>query len=335
MKVLVAGCGSIGRRHAALLAARAEVAVVDLDGALAARTGAELGLRHFDDLDAALAWGPGGAVVATPNTSHLPVARACLDAGAGVLIEKPISADLAEAEVFLDYLAGTGGSAHVVCNMRFHPGVAGLAAHLHRVGAPRFARAQFGHYLPQMRPQARYQDLYCARRARGGGVILDAIHEIDYLMWLFGPVAAVTCEAARLSDLDIDVEDYAVAVLRHASGVRSEVHLDYLQRRKRRGCEIAGQDGTLVWLSDGKAPEHCALDLYTTGTETWQPLLASPAVDDDACYGALLDNFLAALDGRPHDLLSAEMATDELRVALAARRAAETGATVVPLEMAA
>ena len=47
-----------------------------------------------------------------------------------------------------------------------------------------------------------------------GMVVLDAIHEIDYLTWLFGPIDSVACQAARLSTLDIDTEDYAAISLR-------------------------------------------------------------------------------------------------------------------------
>src|SRR5436309_2376616 len=98
-----------------------------------------------------------------------------------------------------------------------------------------------------MRPGAEYRSLYCSRAEAGGGVILDAIHEIDYLAWLFGPVERVSAEAGRIGDLDIDVEDYASLALMHRGGVRSEIHLDYLQRWKRRGCEVVGSEGTLIW----------------------------------------------------------------------------------------
>ena len=78
----------------------------------------------------------------------------------------------------------------VVCNMRFHPAVAALRHALPMIGKPLFAQAHYGNYLPDMRPGADYRTLYCASAAAGGGVILDAIHEIDYLIWLFGAVAA-------------------------------------------------------------------------------------------------------------------------------------------------
>jgi predicted dehydrogenase len=50
-----------------------------------------------------------------------------------------------------------------------------------------------------------------------------------------------------LSSLEIATEDVAVLVSRHCSGVLSEVHLDYVQRSYERGCQIAGEDGSLFW----------------------------------------------------------------------------------------
>ena len=57
------------------------------------------------------------------------------------------------------------------------------------------------------------------RAALGGGILLDAIHELDYLLWLLGPVASVSAELDRVSDLEIDVEDTALLSLRFASGL--------------------------------------------------------------------------------------------------------------------
>ncbi|MEW6220655.1 MAG: Gfo/Idh/MocA family oxidoreductase, partial [Thermodesulfobacteriota bacterium] len=91
MKVLVIGCGSIGRRHAMNAARLAATAVVDSDSGLAARVAAETGARHFDRIEDALAWGPDRVVVAVPNDLHVPLARRTVQAGADVLIEKPIA----------------------------------------------------------------------------------------------------------------------------------------------------------------------------------------------------------------------------------------------------
>ena len=325
MKLLIVGCGSIGRRHAANAAGLAEVGLLDAEPGRAAGLAEEIAAQAFPDLDAALAWGPQAAVVAAPNDQHLPLARRLVEAGLHLLIEKPISHSLEGVAPLLEQAELRGCRLYVGCNMRYHPGPATLRAALPEIGRPLFARAHFGHYLPNMRPDRDYRELYCAQRARGGGTILDSIHELDYLAWLLGPVEQVSCAAGRLSDLEIDVEDYAGITLRHESAACSEVHLDYLQRFKRRGCEIVGSAGTLIWQSEGKSPERCSVRLHAEGA--WRELQTSDAVDGNAPYAEMLRAFLEAVGGggESERLLTARQARNDLAIALAALAAAESG----------
>lgn len=320
MKILVVGCGSIGRRHAANAAAMAETAVVDADRNAGEQTAAQTGALHFTSLEQGLAWGPAGVIVAVPHIAHLDVALAAAKAGADVLIEKPLSHSMDGVTGFLAALKEMGRRAWVVNNMRFHPALQILREHLPSIGKPLFARAHVGNLLSAMRPGADYRQLYCARRSAGGGVILDAIHEIDYLTWLFGPVVKVRCQAARLGGLDIDVEDYASLTLSFAQGPAAQVQMDYLRPFKRRGCEIVGSEGILLWESEGKSPEYCTVRRYSKGSNQWETLLFLPDVDTNAPYVELLKHFLMALDGKDEDLLTASMAAEELAVSLEALR---------------
>ncbi len=328
LRLLIVGCGSIGRRHAANGAALNgpnNTAVCDLDTARAADVAGVSGTRMFPDLETALAWPPDAVVVASPHRSHVPIAAAALRAGAAVLVEKPISDDLLAAAGLVRLARELGRPLHTVCNMRYHPAVAALRASLAAVGAVRFARAHYGNYLPGMRDGGDYRGLYCARQDEGGGVVLDAIHEIDYLTWLLGPVTDVTAETGRISDLDIDVEDYAAVLLRHAGGARSEIHLDYLQRFKRRGCEIAGAAGTLLWESLGKRPEVCTVRLFRAGGGGSETLFADPDLDGNTPFRLMLSAFLASAGGDVTDLHTGAEAVRALEVACAARNSGEEG----------
>lgn len=331
MKVLVLGCGSIGQRHAENAARLAEVAVYDISSEAARACAAACGARTFQNLEQALSWGPTAVVVATPHASHLPLAQQAIAAGAHVLIEKPLSNTLDGVDEFLANVDAAGRRAYVVCNMRFHPGPYTLRHSAGLVGKPLFARAHFGNYLPFMRPDRDYRTLYAARRAEGGGVVLDAIHEIDYLTWLLGDVESVCCQAAALGGLEIDVEDYAVIALTHRSGARSSVQLDYLRRHKSRGCEIIGSEGVLVWSSEGKNPERCVVRLYRSGVDRAESLVDVPALDTAQPYRDLMAAFLSDIEHPGSTiLLTARAAATHLAVALAAHRsAANAGAAVV------
>lgn len=316
MRLLVVGCGSIGRRHAVNGAAFADAGVFDDDLERAKAAGEAAGAEVFDTLDAALAWGPDGVIVATPHSSHIAVAKAAVRAGADVLVEKPISHRREGVDEFLEEAQRAGRHVHVVCNMRYHAAVRALRENLHAIGKPLYARAHYGNYLPNMRPNADYRELYCASRAAGGGVILDAIHEIDYLSWFFGAAHTTSASAGRISNLDIDVEDYAVIALSHTWGVRSLLNFDYLRPRKSRGCEIVGTDGILDWHSDGKKPEHCRVRLYTADGGEWRTLLDEPDFDDSGCYREMMADFVNAIEGGPSELLDGRNALHELNVAL-------------------
>lgn len=322
MKLLVAGCGSIGRRHAANAARMADTAVFDPVPASLQACARATGAAAFADYGEALAWGPDAVVVAAPTSLHLELASRAVAAGAHVLVEKPLSHSPDGVPGFLDAAEAAGRKVYVACNMRFHPAVQAMRRAMEGIGRPLYARAHYGNYLPAMRPGCDYRSLYCARSDMGGGVVLDAIHELDYLMWLFGPVDAVQCHAATLGDLGIDVEDFAALCMTHGSGVRSLVQLDFLRRHKRRGCEIVGTEGTVIWQSEGKKPHRCLVRSCGPDGHGWTTLLHEEDLDGTASYEVLLRRFVDALEGGDDaDLLTGRGAAAVLDVALEARGA--------------
>jgi len=329
MKILVVGVGSIGRRHAQNAKKFAETAICECNPELGHKIAAELGLPLFLDIHRGLDWKPDHVIVATPTHVHLAIASLAIESGAHVLIEKPISHSLDNVREFLDRADFLRKNVFVVCNMRFHPAVQVLAQNIKDVGKLLFVRAQYGNWLPDMRPHADYRALYCSRQTTGGGVILDAIHEIDYVSWLVGSVQNVICNATRLSDLDIDVEDYAELLSSHSTGVMSEIHMDYLQRVKRRGCDIIGTEGSLVWLSEGKNPENCVVRLYSSSSQSWKTLYKEQNLDPFGIYQTLFENYYRATNGEQTDMLTGRAAIEVLSVVFAAKESAATGRRIL------
>jgi predicted dehydrogenase len=78
-------------------------------------------------------------------------------------------------------------------------------------------------------------------------VLLDSIHSLDVLRWVLGEPAEVVGMLGRVSDLEIDTEDVAAAIVRLENGAIVQVHVDYLQRHRQSRCEVIGSEGTLVW----------------------------------------------------------------------------------------
>jgi predicted dehydrogenase len=323
VRSVVVGIGSIGWRHLTNLV-RLEAGPVwacDPDGALLERAGRELGVKTFARLEDALGGGPDAVLVCTPTHFHVPLARAALEAGAHVFVEKPLAPTLDGTADLAALARARGRRVLVGCNMRFHPGVAHLRQALADgvVGRPLFFRARFSHYLPNWRPGRDYRGIYSARRMEGGGIILEGVHEIDYLRWLGGEVTAVTADASHLSTLEIESEDYALLSLTFATAAAGQVHLDYLSPVKLRGCEIVGDAGTLEWRSEGKAPEHVHVRAWPAGQGRWDDLYRSDDYDGNAMYLAELQHFVDCVDGRDEPLLDVEGGRRVLAIALAAR----------------
>lgn len=242
-RILVRGVGSIGQRHARnLLAEGARVDVSDPDPQ---RCASVSGARPVapEDVDLTLY---DAAVIASPNVHHAAQTLEVLDAGLRVLVEKPLAVSAADADRVVER---AGDRVMVGYNLRFHQPVAEVIrrARTGDVGTMLSARFWFGSYLPDWRPGADYRATYSAQRRLGGGVLLDASHELDLLLWLLDArsVEVVGSIVDRRGALDIDVEDTAKALLRSADGTPVEVSLDYLSRRYRRGIEIIGTMGTL------------------------------------------------------------------------------------------
>jgi len=154
-------------------------------------------------------------------------------------------------------------------------------------------------------------------------VILDAIHEIDYIRWMLGEVEAVACFAGKLSRLEIETEDTAAILLRFAAGSIGEVHLDYVQRAYSRTCHIIGDEGTI----------HCdyssgEVRWYSAATHDWEVFTNPSDWEPNEMYLDEMRHFLRCLSGQEKPALDVFEAARVLEVALAAKASAETGQVI-------
>lgn len=311
--VLVLGAGSIGSRHARnLLAAGADVRITDPDPA---RAGAVDGATAvpFDDL--ASLGGLDGVVVASPTIRHAEHLRWALGAAPRVLVEKPLA--MAPAEV-VDLVATEGHRVMVGYNLRFHEPLRRVAGIVHdgQLGRIVGMTAWFGSWLPDWRPAVDYRTTYSAQRALGGGVLLDAIHELDLLVWLAGDGDFEVAGAvlATSGALEVDVEDSAHAVLRHRDGWAAHVGLDYLSRRYRRGVEVVGTEGTARFDWARGVVEHDTAE--GTRADPCDPPVADAYVAQTGAFLAWLAGGAPAIVDGPTGLRSLDLAA---RIAEAGR----------------
>ncbi|HOW53841.1 MAG TPA: Gfo/Idh/MocA family oxidoreductase [Syntrophorhabdaceae bacterium] len=110
INIALIGLGHMGRIHLGKLCAFDDVAVpgiVDIDEKLAVEHSQKYSVPSFSDYKDILG-ASSGAIIATPTQSHFAIAKACLEAGVHVFIEKPITASLEEAQQLVDLAAARG-----------------------------------------------------------------------------------------------------------------------------------------------------------------------------------------------------------------------------------
>jgi predicted dehydrogenase len=303
MKLAVLGLGSAGRRHTQLLLELGHE-VIGFDPDASAPEGGESAGSAEQAMELADA-----VIVASPSSLHAEHALAALERKKPTLIEKPLATTSADAERIARTAEDAGVTCGVAMNLRFHPGILALKRLVEtgELGNVRFARASFGYDLRLWHPKAEYRHSYSARADLGGGIVLDAIHEIDYLLWLLGPVSSVSAEAAHASDLEIDVEDVAVAALRFESGALGSVDLNFFEPVYRRGCIIVGANAVAQW---DWGPQE-----VTVSQGGGDELVVDVSCDLASTYRAELIDFAGAVESVGKPRTPAREGLDALRVA--------------------
>lgn len=247
-RVLCISLGSIGQRHlrnARTLLPSAQIAVWRQNTRSAAvPEGADLAFTSQED---ALAFAPDAVLLSSPASEHIANARPFVERGIPVFLEKPLADRAGALGDFADACARSPGFTMVGYVLRFLPALHTIRDHIRQgtLGDIHTARIEVGQYLPDWRPAGDYRLSVSAQEKLGGGALLELSHEMDYATWLFGWPESLQCSRARLSPLEIDVEDSAHVILEYP-GKRVSLQLDFLQRVANMAVQIVGSRGTLV-----------------------------------------------------------------------------------------
>jgi predicted dehydrogenase len=234
MKTLIIGYGSIGKRHARLLAPLSqELAVVSSQDVKE--------YTVFPSVEQALAkFSPDYVVVCTVTAQHSQSLAKLKMAGFHhkALVEKPLFSHAAENEAPYPF------SIHVAYQLRFHPVIRAMKEALsHRKILS--AHVYVGQHLSGWRPGRDHKSTYSASRKQGGGVLRDLSHELDLLGYLFGPIGESHALAGRVSDVTEDSEDAVAFVLRCQTCPVVSLQMNYLDYVPRREWIVNTGDYTL------------------------------------------------------------------------------------------
>jgi predicted dehydrogenase len=323
VKFLIAGLGSIGRRHLRNLRALGEEDILLYRTHQSTLSDDDLaGLAVESDLEKALACQPQAVIVANPTALHMQVATPAAKAGCALFLEKPVSNSLQGLDELAAWVEKSRQPAVVGFQFRFHPGLVKARELIQEgaIGRPLSARAHWGEYLPGWHPWEDYRKSYSARSDLGGGVVFTLSHPIDYMRWLLGEVESVSAMTARLGDLDLQVEDTAEISLRFASGALGSLHLDYTQRPTEHRLQVIGSHGTLTWdNADG------AVRVYRSDQAGWQVFPAPDHFERNDLFLAEMRNFIDAMRGEASPVCTLADGVRALQIALAVHHSAESG----------
>lgn len=326
------GCGSIGMRHVGHLLRLGDVTVEAADTSLEICETAKsrFGIKAFVNPEEALERDPDCVLVCTPANSHVPVALAALEAGAHVFIEKPISTNMDGLAALVQKANEYGRTVQVGYNLRYHPAMQAMKRMVEsgRLGQVLIAHAEFGLYLNKWWPGRDYRNSYMAHADLGGGLLMDASHEIDSLLWFLGEVEEVAAIGGKLSLLEIDGADAIKVVMKMKSGAVASLHLDCLQPTYTREYMLAGEGTCLRWdCPQGRADTSLGRLLWFDRSEERFKRVRLRGEPQDTYLNELRDFVGCLKTGKP-PLVGLEQGIEVLRVVLAIQRAIETGQTV-------
>jgi hypothetical protein len=290
MTIVLVGLGSIGRRHLAnllLLWPQAQIYVVSASGRQLSV--AELTGQTQLSLEQAIAAQPLFAVIASPAHLHLQHANAFSDAGIPALIEKPLCHQYQVAAEFLRQQPSQQLFSLGYC-LRYLPSAQVVKQLLteQKLGPVYLVQAMVGQHLSQWRKQMDYRDSVSAKQEFGGGALLELSHELDYLLWLFGPLSVEFCRLQKQGELKLDVEERADLMLSGDHSLLCQLHLDFVQQVPQRRCVISGQQGRIEW--DLLENSVCLIN-----ADGRQQLYHQPLWDKNQMYLLMLQDFFTAV----------------------------------------
>lgn len=323
-RILIAGLGSIGLRHLNNLLQLGEKDILLL------RTRNEPvkeapELPVFTNLQEALLQKPDAVIVSNPTSHHMDVALQAAKAGCHLFIEKPLSHTWENVETLSAIVKEKKLMGMVGFDMHFDPGLQKVCQLIKdgTIGHITAIQAQVGQYLPDWHPWEDYRKGVSAQVQTGGGVILDLIHEIDYVTWLMGEAKEVVSINGHVSSLEIETEDTASILIRFKNNAIGTINLDYIQRTLSRSCRIVGEEGTITWdLMNQKVSWFLAED------KAWHDFSYAGFQRNDR-FLAEMKHFLDCLQGKSEPEVNLESGSRSLKIALAAKESGKTGKVVV------
>ena len=294
VKAGVIGVGYLGQHHARIYSELDEtelVGIMDVSPERAAEIAGKYGCAVYDDMERLIADSDALSIV-TPTPLHHEIALKCLYAGKDILVEKPITVTVSEADDLIDMAERKGLILQVGHLERYNPAVLALESYLTE---PVFFESE------RLSP--------FLERAAGVDVTLDLmIHDIDIILSL-APSRPVRVSAVGASVLSERI-DVAKAWIEFDNGVSALVSAGRLSDGKKRQLKIFQNDSFIVLdYQSAQIRRH-----YKAGSSEILHDVIKPA-EKEPLREELVD-FIRCVKTRKRPVVSGEEAREALAVAL-------------------
>ncbi|MEW4563223.1 Gfo/Idh/MocA family oxidoreductase [Bremerella sp. JC770] len=315
--VLIVGTGSIGLRHLRCFLATGRAAVSFVEPRDEVRSSIVHEYPHcrgYRSLEEALAQGDfNSAVIATPAPMHVPQAIQLLENRIPVLIEKPLTLDLASAECLAAAARKASSIVGVAYVYRANPLLAQMRDSLlsGEFGTPVELIAYGGQNFPTYRPA--YRDTYYNDRATGGGAIQDALtHVFNAAQWLVGDMQKIVVDAEHQVLGGVSVEDTVHAIARHEGNILASYTLNQHQPANELTMTVVCEQGML------RMENHRQRWRVTRQPDTPWTDFPLPTLERDELFVRQADSFLDAIQGKSVPLCGLDEGIASLKANVAA-----------------
>jgi predicted dehydrogenase len=326
LRFLIAGLGSIGRRHLKNLVSLGQKDITLYRTQHSTLPDEELAsYPSVNDLGQALVGKPDGVIISNPTALHLDVAIPSALCGCHLFLEKPISNSLDRINELEKVVQTNEIRVLVGFQYRFHPSLRKIKMLLDEkaVGRVLYTRCQWSEYLPAWHPWEDYREAYSARSGLGGGVVLTLCHPIDYLHWLLGEVHELIARTEKLSDLEINVEDTAEIIMKYDLNGLCCLHLDYIQQPPQHFLEITGTSGMIKWNNaDGE------VHLYRNSSASWETFGMDKTFQRNTMFLDEMSHFVALVEGNEESQCTLSDGVTVQRIVDAVYRSSQSGCRV-------
>jgi predicted dehydrogenase len=342
VRIAVVGAGDIGHRHMAAIKAdpACELAAIVETAAVGEAVARQYGAPLFRSLDAMLdSVIPDGVVVATPNSTHVPIAEQCLKAGIPLLVEKPVS-DTVESAYELAGMSESCGVPVLVGHHRRHNSIIQEARRVVADGTLGDITAVNAIFLVR-KPDDYFEVPW--RRERGGGpILINLIHDIDSLRHVVGEIVSVQGTRSN-SRRHHAVEDTAAVIVTFANGAVGTVIVSDATPSPCSWELTAGEKSSYVYPCTGQdcyliAGSRASLSVPTLrvwrheGVQSWRsPMSVAPLrVESVDAHERQMHHFADVIRGAAEPIINARDGARTLEVTLAVIEAS-TRRTVIDL----